>query len=131
MVTVKIVDSSLLIKADYQKALSRLEAYLSSFSNVIAPPRVYEESVKVPKSIPSFIASATRIEKLFTNGTITVEKPDFTDSQVSDIVDKIRECIAKKSGKPVHMVERGDLQILALAVSHSKRGDNFELYFSG
>jgi hypothetical protein len=68
------------------------------------------------------------IEKLFT-GTVTIEKPDYADRQVSDIVDKVRECIARKAGKPVHVVELADLQIVALAVSHAKKGDVVELVF--
>jgi hypothetical protein len=96
---------------------------------VIAPPRVYEETVKEPKSTTHLAASATRIEKLFINSTVRIEEPDFTDHQVSDIVDRVRECIAKKSGKATHLVERGDLQMVALVVAHCKRSDSVELIF--
>jgi len=60
---------------------------------------------------------------------VSIENPDYTDSQVSDLVDRVRECIAKKAGKPAHLVERADLQIVALAASHAKNGDDVELIF--
>ena len=129
MATVVIVDSSLLIEADYRKALNTLEMHLKAKPRVLAPPRVYEETVTEPKSIPRFAVSASRIESLFSNGTIEIEKPDYTDPQVSEIVDRVRECIAKKADKPVHIVERADLQIVALAAAHAKRRETVELIF--
>jgi len=60
---------------------------------------------------------------------VTIETPNYADSQVSDTVDRVRECIAKRAGKLVHMVERGDLQIVALAAAHAKKGDSVELIF--
>jgi len=129
LATVIIVDSSLLIEADYRKALNALETHLEAKPRVLAPPRVYEETVTEPKSIRRFALSASRIEDLFSNGTIEIEKPDYTDPQVSEIVDRVRECIAKKANKPVHIVERADLQIVALAAAHAKRGEAVELIF--
>ena len=129
MAAVVVVDSSLLIEADHRKALNALEARLKAKPRVLAPPRVYEETVTEPKSILRFAHSASRIENLFSNGTIEIEKPDYTDPQVSVIVDRVRECIAKKARKPVHVVERGDLQIVALAAAHAKRGEAVELIF--
>ncbi len=124
----RIVDSSLLIEADRRRVLGALEADLRSNPTAVVPPRVYEETVTEPKSA-GFDASATRIEKLFKSGVLRVEPPDYTDSEVSDIVDRIRVCIATRAGKPAHLVERADLQIVALAVSHAKRGDSVELIF--
>ncbi len=76
-----------------------------------------------------FHDSATRIERLFNIGVLVIEQPDYTDSQVSSIVDRTRRCIAKKAGKPEHVVERADLQIVALAIAHAKKGDPVELIF--
>jgi len=129
LVAVRIVDSSLLIEADHRDALGALEAYLRAEPRAIAPPRVFEETVTEPRSLGYFEASAARIEALFSNGTLTREEPDYSDSQVSKTVDRVRDCIARKAGKPVHMVERADLQIVALAVSHVKSRDSVELVF--
>jgi hypothetical protein len=129
LAAVRIVDSSLLIEADHRKVLGALEAYLRLSPGAIAPPRVYEETVTEPRSIGHFAQPASRIEKLYSNGAVKIERPDYADSRVSDIVDRVRECIAKKAGKPVHMVERGDLQIVALAAAHAKKGDGVELIF--
>ncbi len=129
MAVVRIVDSSLLIEADHRKVLAALEAHLRSNPGTIAPPRVYEETVTEPKSLGYFASSASRIQKLYANRVVTIEHPDYTDAQVSDLVDKVRECIARKAGKPVHLVERADLQIVALAASHAKKGDDVELIF--
>ena len=60
---------------------------------------------------------------------MTREEPDYSDGQISKIVDRVRGCIAKKAGKPVHVVERADLQIVALAVFHAKKRDAVELVF--
>ena len=124
---VTIIDSSLLIKADFRKVLNQLNTFLSSKESVIAPPAIYEETVEISESIPVLAQSARRIEKLFKNGVIKIETPDFSDSQVSNIVDKTRNCIGKKSGKALHSVERGDLQITALVVNHLKNRREVEL----
>lgn len=129
MVDVRIVDSSLLIEADHAGALDALQRYLRSGPGAIAPPRVFEETVTEPRSLGYFEASAARIEALFSNGTVTREEPDYSDGQISKIVDRVRGCIAKKAGKPVHVVERADLQIVALAVFHAKKRDAVELVF--
>jgi hypothetical protein len=129
LAAIRIVDSSLLIEADHRKVLGALEAHLRLDPGAIAPPRVYEETVTEPKSLGYFAQSASRIERLYSDGAIAIEKPDYSDPQVSNVVDRVRECIAKKAGKPVHMVERGDLQIVALAAAHAKKGDAVELVF--
>jgi hypothetical protein len=129
LVAVRIIDSSLLIEADHRRVLGALEAFLRLNPGAIAPPRVYEETITEPRSLGYFKESASRLEKLYANGTVKIERPVYTDPQVSDIVDKVRECIARKAEKPVHMVERGDLQIVALASSHAKNGDDVELIF--
>jgi hypothetical protein len=129
VVAIRVVDSSLLIEADHREALDVLEAYLRSDPGAIAPPRVYEETVTEPRSLGYFGSSAARIEALFSNGTVRVEEPDYSDRQVSKIVDRVRGCIAKKARKPMHVVERADLQIVALAASHAKKLDRVELIF--
>jgi hypothetical protein len=90
---------------------------------------VYQETVTEPKSLGYFASSAALIEQLFANGTVEVEEAGYSDHQVSDIVDKVRACIAKKARKPVHMVERADLQIVAVVASHAKNGDEAEPLF--
>jgi hypothetical protein len=129
LAVVRIVDSSLLIEADHRRVLSALEAHLRSNPGAIAPPRVYEETVTEPRSLGYFAMSASRIEKLYVNGTVKVEELDYTDPQVSEIADRVRECIAKKAKKPVHLVERADLQVVALAASHATKGDDVEIIF--
>jgi hypothetical protein len=129
LVAVRVVDSSLLIEADHRGALAALQRYLRSGVGAIAPPRVFEETVTEPRSLGYFETSTARIERLFSNGTVTREEPNYSDGQVSKIVDRVRGCIARKAGKPVHLVERADLQIVALAVSHAKNRDSVELIF--
>ena len=118
-----------MIEADRRKRLDALEAYLRSSPKAITPQRVYEETVTEPKSLGYLATSASRIEKLYKNSTMTIENPDYSDRKISDVVDKVRECIAKKAKKPVHLVERADLQIVALAVSYANRGKAVELIF--
>ena len=60
---------------------------------------------------------------------VTIENPDYSESEVSDTVDKVRECIAKKAEKRVHLVELADLQIVALAASYARKGERVELIF--
>ncbi len=128
MVAIRVVDSSLLIEAERRKVLPALEAHLSSASRTIAPPRVYEETVTEPKSVGYFVASASRIEKLY-GRSIAIEEPEYSEPLVSKIVDKVRKCIAKKVDKPEHLVELADLQIVALAVSYAAKGVKVELIF--
>ena len=90
---------------------------------------MYGEAVTEPKSLGYFASSASRIERPYTNGTTAIEDPEYTEPQVSNMVDKVRKCIAKKAGKQVHLVERADLQLVALAASHAKKGDHVELIF--
>ncbi|MCL5788628.1 MAG: hypothetical protein M1357_02345 [Candidatus Marsarchaeota archaeon] len=97
MSTFRVVDSSLLIEADRRGVLVALEKYLRSGPPAIAPPRVYEETVTEPRSI-GFDGSAARIEKLFSSGAVETKHPDYTDSLVSNIVDRVRMCIADKAG---------------------------------
>jgi len=58
-----------------------------------------------------------------------LEQPDYSDRQITRVVDNIRKCIARKSGKQVHLIERADLQIVAPAVAHAKGGGQVELIF--
>ena len=126
---VRVVDSSLLIEADYRKKLGALERYLSSEPRAIAPPEVYTETVTEPKALGYLTASATRIERLYRRGVITTKSPDYSNSRVSQIVDRVRGCIANKANKPVHLVEKADLQIAALAVTDAFKGEQVELIF--
>ncbi|MBI4258511.1 MAG: hypothetical protein HY619_06115 [Thaumarchaeota archaeon] len=123
------MDSSLLIEADYKGVLNRLASSLSrEGQRTVAPPKVYEETVTDARRI-GFVESAARINQLFSSQTIVIENPSYLVSKVSKTVDAVRNCIAKKAGKPVHKVERADLQIVALAVMHSRGGDEVELIF--
>ena len=128
MADVRIVDSSLLIEAERRRALDDLESYFRSGPKTIAPPAVFEETVTEPKSIARFVSSASRIEKLYTN-TVVIEEPDYSSNPVSDVVDKVRKCIAKKAKKDEHLIELADLQIVALAVSYAIKGRTVELIF--
>ena len=128
MPTFRVIDSSLLIEADHRRVLVALEKYLRSGPPAIAPPRVYEETVTEPRSI-GFGASAARIEKLFSSGAVAIKPPDYTDSFVSTIVDRVRVCIADRAGKPEHTVERADLQIVALAIENARKGNPIEIMF--
>jgi len=126
---VRVVDSSLLIEADYRRKLGALAKYLGSDPRAIAPPEVYTETVITPKALPYLAASATRIEGLYSRGVITTQTPDYTNRRVSKIVDRVRGCIANKANKPVHEVEIADLQIVALAVTAAFKGEAVELIF--
>ena len=126
---VRIIDSSLLIEAYHQGALDKLEDNLKSGNKAVAPPKVYDETVREPERMTWLASSARRIKMLYTNGAITIEVPDYTDPKVSDVVDKVKSCVARKSGKPAHMVELADLQIVALAVSHVKKDGRVEVVF--
>jgi hypothetical protein len=126
--TCRVIDSSLLIEADRRGILGELEAYLHANIPSVASPRVLEETVTEAKAI-GYADSAARIEKLFNTGTLRLEQPDYSDRQITRIVDNIRKYIARKSGKQVHLIERADLQMVAPAVAHAKGGDQVELIF--
>jgi hypothetical protein len=92
------------------------------------PQRVFEETVTEPRKL-GFHKSAKSIETLFTSGLLKIEQPKYADPTVSRVVDTVRKCIARRAGKPQHLLEKADLQIVALAVTHAVAGTQVELIF--
>ncbi|MBI3023141.1 MAG: hypothetical protein HYY68_05365 [Thaumarchaeota archaeon] len=66
---------------------------------------------------------------MYVSGTVEIQNPNYGLAEISDIVDRVRACIAKESGKPLHMVEKADLQTTALVAWHATRGDSVEFIF--
>ncbi|MEM0321827.1 MAG: hypothetical protein QW613_05445 [Thermoprotei archaeon] len=127
MPPITVVDSSLMIEADRRGVLDELEIYLRENISV-SPPRVFEETVTEARKV-GYVDSANRIEGLFNTGALRVVEPDYSDHKISRIVDGVRECIARKSCKPIHMVERTDLDIVVLAAGYAKAGAKVILIF--
>ena len=129
---VRVIDSSLIIEADRVRVMSRLSIYFSKHPNpiTIAPKKVKEEAVDRPARIAWLSSSASRIDAaLFRNGLIAVEDPSYQDSKTCKIIDRIGDCIAKRSGKRRDLVERADLDFVTLALNHIANGDVVELVF--
>ncbi|HKM77273.1 MAG TPA: hypothetical protein VJZ32_12740 [Candidatus Bathyarchaeia archaeon] len=128
---VRILDSSLIIEADRLRLTKRLSDYLSrNRIQTIVPTKVKQETVDEPRSIPEYSKSANRIDRLiFRSNAVSVEDPDYRDGRTCTLTDRIRDCIAKKSGKFAHLVERADLEFVTLALNHMNRNEKVELVF--
>lgn len=128
---VRIIDSSLIIEADRLHLTKRLSNYLSrSRIQTIVPTKVKQETVDGPRAIPQYSKSANRIDTMiFRTNVVLVEAPDYRAGSTCRLTDRVRVCIANKSGKPVHLVERADLEFVTLALNHMDRNEKVELVF--
>ena len=132
MTSVRVVDSSLIIEADRLRITSKLSIYFLKHPNpiTIAPRKVKEETVDRPARIDRLSRSAGRIDtELFRKGSIVVEDPSYQDNKICRIIDRIGDCIAKRSGKRRDLVERTDLDFVTLALNHMANGDAVETVF--
>ncbi len=130
MTLVRIVDSSLIIEADRLGVIRKLSVYLQKHQNTITPRKVKEETVDRPASIAGLSKSASRIDAgLFRKGLVVVEEPSYQDNKTCKTIDRIGDCIAKKSRKRRDLVERTDLDFVTLALNHIANGDVVEVVF--
>jgi hypothetical protein len=132
MTLVRVIDSSLIIEANRVRLLSRLSIYFQKHPNqvTIAPRKVKEETVDRPAGIAGLSRSARRIDtELFRKGLIVVKDPSYRDNKTCKIIDRIGDCIAKRSGKRRDLVERTDLDFVTLALNHIANGDVIEVVF--
>jgi hypothetical protein len=131
IIQVRIIDSSLIIEADRLQLTKRLSSYLlRSRIKTIVPTRVKQETVDGPRSIAGYSKSANRIDKLiFRTNAVSVEAPDYSEGHTCRLTDRIRQCIAKKSGKQIHLIERADLEFVTLALNHMNQKEKVELVF--
>ena len=58
-----------------------------------------------------------------------MEDPNYQDSKTCKMIDRVGDCIAKRSGKRRDLVERADLDFVTLALNHIANGDAVELLF--
>ncbi len=128
---VRIIDSSLIIEADRKRLTERLSRYLSKGGiKTIVPTKVKQETVDDIRSTPYGSLSASRIERLiFKTNAASVEAPNYSSGQTCTLTDKIRQCIARKSGKQIHLVDRADSQFVTLALNHMDQNEKVELVF--
>jgi len=89
---------------------------------IIIPPVVKLELVDQPLERRIYLDSVGRFQDLINEGIIEARRIDYGDPRISKVSDEARRYLAKKAGKYEHLVEKADIEVIALT---------FNLVFEG